>query len=64
MKIRQERLSQENPTDPQTPASAHAAHCHILRISMANLSIDLLAMNYWSSFDVILMSLYERFQIK
>lgn len=62
--IQQDQQPHPNPTSHQTPALVYAALCHALRINTAHLSIDLLSVNYWPCFDVILMPLYERCQIK
>lgn len=50
------------------PAEAHsfpkAPLCHELSLNATLLSIDLLAMHFLSCFDVIVVSVYGRFQIK
>lgn len=38
--------------------------CHELSLNATLVSIDLLAMHFLSRFDVIVVSLYGRFQIK
>lgn len=38
--------------------------CHELSLNATRLSIDLLAMHFLSCFDVIVVSVYGRFQIK